>query len=109
MKQFKLHCPSGNKVSRAERTSRSPCGSASSSIQRCSLVKLEGSRLDLLHQALSVEARVIAIGLEKFSEAQVLGLQIPLLVRNQKPRDQSSRQGESSANKEYGLLALERV
>src|SRR5271155_3124075 len=77
---------------------------------QCSLViKLESGRLDLLHQALSVEARVIAIRLEEFSETQVLGLQIPLLVRNQEPRDQPSRHSKPSSNQEYRLLALECV
>src|SRR5271163_1436398 len=77
---------------------------------QCSLViKLKSGRLDLLHQALSIEARVIAIRLEEFFETQVLGFQIPLLVRNQEPRDQPSHRSKPSSNQKHRLLALERV
>src|SRR5271168_686028 len=82
---------------------------STSILVQCSLVKLESGRLDLLRQALSVVARVTAIRLEEFSETQVLGLQIPLLVRNQEPRDQPSHRSKPSSNQEHRLLALERV
>src|ERR1700722_18458550 len=89
-------------------TSSNP--SPHSILVQCSLViNLESGRLDLLRQTLSVEARVMAIRLEEFSETQVLGLQIPLLVWNQEPRDQPSRHSKPSSNQEHRLLALERV
>src|ERR1700733_7299753 len=76
----------------------------------CSLVtNLESGRLDLLRQALSIDACVKAIRLEELFEPQVLGLQILLLVRNQEPRDQASHHGEPSSNQEHRLLAFERV
>jgi hypothetical protein len=73
------------------------------------VINLESGRLDLFRQRLSIEARVTAIRLEECSEAQVFGLQIPLLVRDQEPRDQPSHHGEPGSNQEHRLLALECV